>query len=225
MSDESGRSVTRWLESLKAGDADAAQKLWERYFQALVRLARNRLRAASRAVADEEDAALSAFDSFVRGARARPLSPARGPRRSLAAPGGHHRTQGAGPDPARAAAEARRGEADRDVRVRRRGGPGRGPGGRRGGDADARVRGDGRRRVPQPAGPAPRRLVAGRRPAADGGLHRRGDGRSARVQRAHGGPEDQADPGDLAGRGRGCIIERQAGTGAHRTAAALERPR
>ncbi len=68
MSDESGRSLTRWLESLKAGDADATQKHWERYFQALVRLARDRLRAAPRAVADEEDAALSAFDSFVRGA-------------------------------------------------------------------------------------------------------------------------------------------------------------
>ncbi len=68
MSDESGRSVTRWLESLKAGDGDAAQKLWERYFQAHVRLARDRLRAGPRAVADEEDAALSAFDSFVRGA-------------------------------------------------------------------------------------------------------------------------------------------------------------
>jgi DNA-directed RNA polymerase specialized sigma24 family protein len=34
----------------------------------LVHLARDRLRAAPRAVADEEDAALNAFDSFVRGA-------------------------------------------------------------------------------------------------------------------------------------------------------------
>src|SRR5215469_6728517 len=68
MTDESGRSVTRWLESLKLGDAAAAQELWRRYFQALVRLARDRLRGAPRAVADEEDAALSAFDSFVRGA-------------------------------------------------------------------------------------------------------------------------------------------------------------
>src|SRR5262249_30095680 len=44
--------------------------LWRRYFEALVRLARNQLRGAPRAVADEEDAALSAFDSFVRGAAA-----------------------------------------------------------------------------------------------------------------------------------------------------------
>jgi DNA-directed RNA polymerase specialized sigma24 family protein len=63
-----GDSVTVWIESLKAGDADAAAKLWRRYFEALVRLARDRLHRAPRAVADEEDAALSAFDSFVRGA-------------------------------------------------------------------------------------------------------------------------------------------------------------
>src|SRR5207237_3816674 len=68
MADVGEGSVTAWFESLKAGDADAAQKLWRRYFEALVRLARNRLRGAPKGVADEEDAALSAFDSFVRGA-------------------------------------------------------------------------------------------------------------------------------------------------------------
>jgi DNA-directed RNA polymerase specialized sigma24 family protein len=68
MADGAERSVTHWIESLKAGDADAAQELWRRYFQALVCLARNRLRGAPKAVADEEDAALSAFDSFCRGA-------------------------------------------------------------------------------------------------------------------------------------------------------------
>jgi DNA-directed RNA polymerase specialized sigma24 family protein len=62
-------SVTLWLGALKAGDLDAAQPLWERYFAQLVRLARARLRAAPRAGAgaDEEDAALSAFDSFCAG--------------------------------------------------------------------------------------------------------------------------------------------------------------
>jgi DNA-directed RNA polymerase specialized sigma24 family protein len=68
MADPREGSVTVWIESLKAGNADAAQKLWRRYFEALVRLARDRLRGAPKAVADEEDAALSAFDSFVRGA-------------------------------------------------------------------------------------------------------------------------------------------------------------
>jgi ECF sigma factor len=61
------RSVTRWIRSLEAGDNHAAEKLWNRYFEDLVRLARARLRGASRAMANEEDAALSAFDGFCKG--------------------------------------------------------------------------------------------------------------------------------------------------------------
>jgi DNA-directed RNA polymerase specialized sigma24 family protein len=64
MTSEDIGSVTSWLDDLKAGDLDAAQKLWERYFGALVRLAHARLRTTSRVAEDEEDAALSAFDSF-----------------------------------------------------------------------------------------------------------------------------------------------------------------
>jgi len=45
------------------------RKLWERYFRRLVGLARKKLRAAPRRAADEEDVALSAFDSFCRGAK------------------------------------------------------------------------------------------------------------------------------------------------------------
>ncbi len=61
-------TVTFWIGQLKAGDAQAAQKLWEGYFGRLVNLARGKLRGAQRRVADEEDVALSAFDSFCRGA-------------------------------------------------------------------------------------------------------------------------------------------------------------
>jgi DNA-directed RNA polymerase specialized sigma24 family protein len=61
-------SVTYWLAQLRAGDQDAAQPLWERYFQRLVGLARGRLQGAPRRAADEEDVALSAFGSFCRGA-------------------------------------------------------------------------------------------------------------------------------------------------------------
>jgi RNA polymerase sigma factor (sigma-70 family) len=68
MTSEDEGSVTRWVGGLKEGDREAARRLWERYFADLVRLARNRLRAAPRAAADEEDAALSAFDSLCRGA-------------------------------------------------------------------------------------------------------------------------------------------------------------
>lgn len=61
------KSVTIWLEQLKAGAADAAQQLWERYFHRLVALARQRLQARPGMGVDEEDVALSAFDSFFRG--------------------------------------------------------------------------------------------------------------------------------------------------------------
>jgi DNA-directed RNA polymerase specialized sigma24 family protein len=60
-------SVSVWLGQLKAGDRDALKPLWERYFAQLVGLVRTRLRAGSTPVADEEDVALSAFDSFYRG--------------------------------------------------------------------------------------------------------------------------------------------------------------
>jgi DNA-directed RNA polymerase specialized sigma24 family protein len=63
-------SVTVWIGALKAGDPAAPQPLWERYFRQLVRLARARFRDAPRRAADEEDVALSAFDSFCRGAAA-----------------------------------------------------------------------------------------------------------------------------------------------------------
>ncbi len=61
---KSDASVTFWIDQLKAGKADAAQPLWERYFTQLVRLARGRMPGASRAAADEEDVAISAFHSF-----------------------------------------------------------------------------------------------------------------------------------------------------------------
>jgi DNA-directed RNA polymerase specialized sigma24 family protein len=62
-------SVTRWIGDLKSGGDAAAQRLWERYFERLVRLAGKKLQDGRRprTVEDEEDAALSAFDSFCRG--------------------------------------------------------------------------------------------------------------------------------------------------------------
>jgi RNA polymerase sigma factor (sigma-70 family) len=61
-------SVTTWLEQLRAGNRDAAQQLWERYLSRLIRLARSKLHGLRRGAADEEDVALSAFDSFYRAA-------------------------------------------------------------------------------------------------------------------------------------------------------------
>jgi DNA-directed RNA polymerase specialized sigma24 family protein len=62
-------SVTHWLQLLQVGDDQAAQRLWERYFCDLMELARQKLRTASRRIADEEDVVLNAFDSFCRDAR------------------------------------------------------------------------------------------------------------------------------------------------------------
>ena len=63
----SGQSVTLWMQKAQAGDARAAQELWDRYFKRLVGLARKKLQGTSRRMADEEDVALSAFHSFFRG--------------------------------------------------------------------------------------------------------------------------------------------------------------
>ncbi|MDB5308357.1 MAG: sigma factor [Gemmataceae bacterium] len=66
---DSGGSVSTWIDRLKAGDPDAAGQLWVRYFRQLVAQARARLGGATSPLADEEDLALSAFDSLCQGVR------------------------------------------------------------------------------------------------------------------------------------------------------------
>ncbi len=61
-------SVTVWIEQLKAGESAAAEQLWEGYFRRLVALAPPPPARPALAAADEEDVALSAFDSFCRNA-------------------------------------------------------------------------------------------------------------------------------------------------------------
>ncbi|MBC8875048.1 MAG: RNA polymerase subunit sigma-70 [Planctomycetes bacterium] len=62
-------SVTHWLTLAKAGDDAAVQALWERYFTQLVRVCHRKLGEHPRRAWDEEDVALSAFNSFVEGTR------------------------------------------------------------------------------------------------------------------------------------------------------------
>ena len=57
-------NVTHWIDLIKLGDSNAANRLWKVYFDRLVRAVRNRLNGQNRAVSDEEDIALSVFDSF-----------------------------------------------------------------------------------------------------------------------------------------------------------------
>jgi DNA-directed RNA polymerase specialized sigma24 family protein len=59
-------SITRSIDMLKRGDRAAAEALWGSYINRLVALARARLGGSPRRAADEEDVALSAFDSFYR---------------------------------------------------------------------------------------------------------------------------------------------------------------
>ena len=66
MSEES--SVTGWLSLVKQGDQDGMEKIYQRYFPQLVRLVGTKMWGNAQRVADGEDMALSAMDSFFRGA-------------------------------------------------------------------------------------------------------------------------------------------------------------
>jgi RNA polymerase sigma factor (sigma-70 family) len=63
---DSSSSVTNWIKKLQEGDRAGIEKLWQRYFPQLVSLARHKLHAHPRRMADEEDVAASAFKSFCR---------------------------------------------------------------------------------------------------------------------------------------------------------------
>jgi len=60
-------SPSLWIERLRIGETDAAERLWDAYYKKLVQLARRKLDRRKRLVGDEEDVALSAFKSFCRG--------------------------------------------------------------------------------------------------------------------------------------------------------------
>ena len=59
--------VTVWIKQLASGEEAAAGRLWDHYFQRVVRLARIRLSPNWRRVADEEDVAISVFSSLCAG--------------------------------------------------------------------------------------------------------------------------------------------------------------
>jgi DNA-directed RNA polymerase specialized sigma24 family protein len=61
-------SISHWIAGLKAGEPDAAQRLWDGYFQRLIALARSHLGVVACGGADEEDVAQSVFKSLCLGA-------------------------------------------------------------------------------------------------------------------------------------------------------------
>ena len=60
-------SVTRWLEAVELGDELAAQRLWERYYSSLLRLARARPSGMAGRAFDEQDVVSNAFEACYRG--------------------------------------------------------------------------------------------------------------------------------------------------------------
>jgi hypothetical protein len=75
---ESSSSVTQWLQTLQTGEDAAGRPLWDHYCTRLVNLARAKLRGAPRRAADEEDVALSVFDSLCRGIEERRICDLKG---------------------------------------------------------------------------------------------------------------------------------------------------
>ena len=62
-------SVSEWIQSLRNGDETAAARIWSRYAELLMSMARSRLRRTPRQVADEEDIVVAAFDACFRAFR------------------------------------------------------------------------------------------------------------------------------------------------------------
>ena len=60
----SKNNVSHWIDLVKDGDSIAANRIWQHYFDRLVRAVRAKLYGQNRAVSDEEDIVLSVFDSF-----------------------------------------------------------------------------------------------------------------------------------------------------------------
>ena len=69
MSDEPG-SVTEWLRNLEGDDSDAAQKLWNRFFDKLLERAESLLRENNQHKLEGEDIASEVLASLWKGARA-----------------------------------------------------------------------------------------------------------------------------------------------------------
>ncbi len=57
-------SVTNWLKLFQLGNEQAAARLWDYYFDRIVKFARRKMGVSPRVAYDEEDVALSAFKSL-----------------------------------------------------------------------------------------------------------------------------------------------------------------
>lgn len=62
-------SVSHWIAQVQTGDSLAINQIWQRYYSRLVERARRQLGKQNSPVSDEEDVAISVFESFYRAAR------------------------------------------------------------------------------------------------------------------------------------------------------------
>ena len=69
MNQHQNNYVTNWIADLKHGDSDAAEHLFKRYFERLVRLAENHVKRTRQRSVDAEDVADYVFADLVLGAR------------------------------------------------------------------------------------------------------------------------------------------------------------
>ena len=77
--DQSTVPLGELLKRVREGDDQAITRLWENYYQQLVRVAAGRLPSHLKRTGDEEDIALSAFHSFIAGIRLDQFPDLRGP--------------------------------------------------------------------------------------------------------------------------------------------------
>ncbi|MEM6331335.1 MAG: ECF-type sigma factor [Planctomycetota bacterium] len=67
-SGEEPDEVAEWVRGLAAGRPESSEEIWRAYYDKLTRYARHKLAGHPRRDLDEEDVALSAMNSFYRGA-------------------------------------------------------------------------------------------------------------------------------------------------------------
>lgn len=65
--DQESDEISLWIDGLRRGDTRAPERIWQSYFEQLVRLARRKMSGMPRRAVDEEDVALSAMNSLFRG--------------------------------------------------------------------------------------------------------------------------------------------------------------
>ena len=69
MSDSNEGSISECFERLAAGDNNAVQQLWNRYFEQLLGVAKKQIGTVPRRAFDEEDVVLSVFECLREGAQ------------------------------------------------------------------------------------------------------------------------------------------------------------